>query len=172
MGLGSDIIRSLIDFPLSVTKLPPARLTLLSPTCSPLLTFHTRPKAKMVTALSSFLLSLPLLASLVTAILHSKYIRVPDSRKIRPTSAHRVNGTVKNAASLTASSSDTAFHGVSAATYDFSKNFAGSFRFTSDRIPILTNLLGLPFLRAHFGFRELGAVLRWNALARVLQTHM
>jgi hypothetical protein len=79
----------------------------------------------MVIALSSFLLSLPLLASLVTAIPYSEYILAPSSRKIRPTSVHRVNGTVENAASLTTSSGDATFHDGSAVTYDFGKNVAG-----------------------------------------------
>jgi hypothetical protein len=53
----------------------------------------------MISVLFSFLLSLPLLASLVTSIPYSEYILAPGSRKIRPTSVHRVNGTVESAAS-------------------------------------------------------------------------
>src|ERR1700730_15258384 len=79
----------------------------------------------MIMALSGFLLSLLLLASLITPIPYSEYMLAPGSRKIRPTSVHRVNGTVENAASLTTSNGDATFHDVSAVTYDFGKNVAG-----------------------------------------------
>ena len=79
----------------------------------------------MVTFLSSFLLSIPILAFLVTLTQYSDYILAPGSRNIHPISVHRINGTVESAASLTTSNGDATFHDVSAVTYDFGKNIAG-----------------------------------------------
>ena len=66
------------------------------------------------------------LANLATASQYAEYILSPTSRTLHPVSVYQVNGTVRNADSITGDSTGRAtFDGVSAVTYDFGKNIAG-----------------------------------------------
>ena len=56
---------------------------------------------------------------------YSEYILAPANRTIHPTAIHQVNGTVSGAETLLAESGKATFQGVSAVTFDFSRNIAG-----------------------------------------------
>ncbi|CAG8092468.1 unnamed protein product [Penicillium salamii] len=65
------------------------------------------------------------LAVAASSVPYEQYILAPKTRNLVPASVHNVNGSVTNAVSLTRSSGNATFHGVSSVTYDFGINVAG-----------------------------------------------
>ena len=77
-------------------------------------------------SLFSLLSVTALVSPLIATVPYSEYILAPASRIVYPASVHKVNGSVSNAASLVGSAHGSAtFNGISAVTFDYSKNIAG-----------------------------------------------
>ncbi|KAL1979888.1 hypothetical protein VTN96DRAFT_5022 [Rasamsonia emersonii] len=95
---------------------------------------------------------LPLLAT-AASVPYSEYILAPSSRTLTAPTVHEVNGTVRNAAALTAagassrtSNSSAVFVGAnSSVTLDFGKNIAGNVRFQVDAVSGSNEYIGISF---------------------------
>lgn len=96
-----------------------------------------------ITALSAFLLSL---GHSVQAIPYSEYILAPTSRILAPVSIHHADGTVTNPFGLTLTGNgSTIFTGLSAITYDYSKNIAGIVSFVVESMAGANQYIGLSY---------------------------
>jgi len=112
-------------------------------------------------------------ASLVTSIPYSEYILAPGSRKIRPTSAHKINGTVENAASITTSSGDANFHDESAVTYDFGKNIAGIVSIHIEQVSDSHQFVGVTFSESSLWISGVGSdATAYSGLDQILWFHV
>jgi hypothetical protein len=81
----------------------------------------------------------------VVAGRYSEYILAPASRTLLPAIVHKVNGSVTNAASLTAPPANATFNGASAVTYDFGKNIAGIASFNVSTVTGTDEFIGISF---------------------------
>ena len=81
----------------------------------------------------------------VVAGRYSEYILAPASRTLLPATVHKVNGSVTNAASLTAPPANATFNGASAVTYDFGKNIAGIASFNVSTVTGTDEFIGISF---------------------------
>ena len=81
----------------------------------------------------------------LVAIPYSEYILAPSSRTLRPVSVYHINGTVDEAPTLTKSTGNATFRGVSAVTYDFGKNIGGIVSINVSAVEGSDNFVGVSF---------------------------
>lgn len=86
------------------------------------------------------------LTSLVSAIPYSEYILAPTQRTLAPVSVHRANGSVVNPGGLTTTGSgETTLKGISAITYDYSKNIGGLVSFVVSETSDSDQFIGISY---------------------------
>lgn len=94
----------------------------------------------------AFATTIFLLSFTAFAIPYSEYILAPTQRNLAPVSVHHANGSVLNADGVTiAGSGETTFHGVSAVTYDYSKNIGGLVSFVVSEASDLDQFIGISY---------------------------
>lgn len=87
-----------------------------------------------------------LLSCTAFAVPYSEYILAPSQRDLAPVTVHRANGTVVNAAGVTTSGSgETTLQGISAVTYDYSKNIGGMVSFVVSSTSGSDQFIGISF---------------------------
>ena len=105
---------------------------------------------RLVTAVTAAV-GLSPIAVLSQASPYSEYILAPSQRTLTPVAVYNVNGTVSNAAGLTTTGSGSAvLQGVSAVTYDYTKNIGGLVSFAVDAVSGPDQFIGISFSESSF----------------------
>lgn len=99
----------------------------------------------MILSLISILAACCLVRS-VQATPYSDYILAPTQRTLAPVNVHHAYGTVPNAAGVTTSGSgDTILQGISAVTYDYTKNIGGLVSFVVSDVSGSGQFVGISY---------------------------
>lgn len=86
------------------------------------------------------------LVRFVQATPYSEYILAPTQRTLAPVNVHHVNGSVSNAPGITTTESgDTTLHGVSAVTYDYTKDIGGLVSFIVSDVSSSGQFVGISY---------------------------
>lgn len=86
------------------------------------------------------------LAGYAHAVRYSEYILAPNQRTLDPVSVYRANGTVYNPEAVTSTGvGSVTFSGLSAVTYDYSKNIGGLVSFVVDSVSGAGQYIGISY---------------------------
>lgn len=96
--------------------------------------------------MAAFVVAAISLPSLVSAIPYSEYILAPSQRTLAPVSVRRANGSVVNPSGVTTTGSgETTLKGISAITYDYSKNIGGLVSFVVSETSDSDQFIGVSY---------------------------